>query len=181
MSRRSLNDLAAQIAAVADALDGHIGAALTFLPTGESLFVCADDVFPTASVIKIAIVSELFAQAGEGRLSPDTPVTVRDEDLVPGSGVLALLRPGLILPLSDLAMLAIAVSDNTASNLCLRAAGGPEAVNARMRDAWGMTSTTIIARSGFIWDRTIRPTRPPAPRAICFACSRCSTRARWQP
>lgn len=122
---------------------GILGVAATFLPTGESVFFQADEMFPTASVIKIAIVAELFTQASEGRVSLDTPVTVTAQEHVAGSGVLALLTPGLVLPLRDLAMLAICVSDNTASNLCLAAAGGPEAVNARMRADWGMTQTTI--------------------------------------
>lgn len=139
----SLAGLETRIRAVAETLDGRLGAALTFLPTGESVFVGADEVFPTASVIKIAIVAELFTQAAEGRLSLDERVTVADEDLVGGSGVLALLSPGLSLPLADLALLAIAVSDNSASNLCLCAVGGPAAVNRRMHTEWGMTNTAI--------------------------------------
>jgi len=135
--------LEARIRAVADRLDGRLGVALTFLPTGDRVFVNADETFPTASVIKAAIVAELFTQAAEGRVRLDEPIAVSDEDLVPGSGVLALLRPGLVLPLADLALLAIAVSDNTASNLCLRVVGGPDAVNARMHAEWGMTTTTI--------------------------------------
>ncbi len=132
-----------QIGSVADALNGRLGVALRFLPTGESLFFHADAEFPTASVIKVAIVAELFTQASEKRLSLDTPIAVADEDMTPGSGVLTLLSPGVTLPLRDLAMLAIAVSDNTASNLCLRAVGGPDAVNERMHGAWNMTGTTI--------------------------------------
>ena len=150
-------ELEAQIRSVADALDGRLGVALTFLPTGESLFFQAEDEFPTASVIKVAIVAELYTQAAEERLALDTPVTVTDEDMTPGSGVLALLAPGVTLPLRDLAMLAIAVSDNTASNLCLRAVGGPSVVNARMRGAWGMTGTTIHRPIQF----HLRPGDPP--------------------
>ena len=149
--------LEARIRAVADRLDGRLGVALTFLPTGDRVFVNADETFPTASVIKAAIVAELFTQAAEGRVRLDEPIAVSDEDLVPGSGVLALLRPGLVLPLADLALLAIAVSDNTASNLCLRAVGGPDAVNARMRDEWGMTATTIHRPIRFHLD----PSDPP--------------------
>lgn len=154
---RATADLNALIQAVADRLEGRLGAAMTFLPTGESVFVNADETFPTASVIKVAIVAELFTQADEGRLSLEESVTVSDEDMVPGSGVLALLRPGLILPLADLALLAVAVSDNTASNLCLRAVGGPAAVNARMHDKWGMTNTMVHRPIYFQLD----PSDPP--------------------
>lgn len=140
---RDLETLARRIRAVADAFDGVMGVALTFLPTGEGVFVRADDVFPTASVIKIAIVAELFTQAAEGFVSLDERITVTDEAMVAGSGVLSLLTPGLALGLRDLAVLAIAVSDNTASNLVLARVGGPDAVNRRMRQGWEMTATAI--------------------------------------
>lgn len=121
---------------------GVMGVAATFLPTGEGVFYKADEIFPTASVIKIAIVAELFAQVAEGRLDLAQAVTVTTENHVAGSGVLAQLTPGLTLPLADLAFLTIVISDNTASNLCLAAGGGPSAVNARML-GWGMTQTVI--------------------------------------
>jgi beta-lactamase class A len=132
-------------AAAAHALrgGGEMGVALAFLPTGERVRWNADALFPTASVIKVAIVAELFAQAAEGRVALDTPVRVIDEALVAGSGVLSLLSPGVVLPLRDLATLAIAVSDNTASNLVLAHVGGPDAVNARMHHAWGLPDTTL--------------------------------------
>lgn len=105
---------------------------------GESFFHHAEHVLPTASSIKIAIVEEIFQQG----FDLAQPITVTEADFVPGSGVLATLMPGIALPLGDLATLAISISDNTASNLCLRAVGGPEAVNTRLA-AWGCTDTKI--------------------------------------
>lgn len=144
MARNVTPELTNALSAVEKMLEGGtLGVAATFLPTGDTVFYNADEIFPTASVIKIAIVSELFTQEAEGRLSRESPITVRREDFVAGSGVLATLTPGLTLPLADLAMLTISVSDNTASNLCLRTVGGPENVNQRMREMWGLTATTI--------------------------------------
>jgi beta-lactamase class A len=122
---------------------GVLGVSATFLPTGESVYYKADTEFPTASVIKIAIVTEVFLQVESGKLSASSEINIPENALVPGSGVLAQLTPGLSLPLGDLATLTINVSDNTASNLCLAAVGGPEVVNARMHDVWGMQNTTI--------------------------------------
>jgi beta-lactamase class A len=122
---------------------GTLGVSATFLPTGEGIGYKADSEFPTASVIKIAIVTELFLQVENGQLSTETMVPIPESALVAGSGVLAQLKPGLSLPLGDLATLTINVSDNTASNLCLAAVGGPSVVNARMHDVWGMLNTTI--------------------------------------
>ena len=105
---------------------------------GESVLYQADTLFPTASSIKIAIVEEVFRQG----LDLAQLVSVTEADFVGGSGVLASLAPGVCLPLGDLATLAITVSDNTASNLCLRAVGGADAVNARLLE-WGCTNTRI--------------------------------------
>lgn len=117
---------------------GVLGVAARFAPTGETVHWRADEVFPTASCIKIAIVHEVLAQG----LDLAQPVTVAPEDAVGGSGVLADLTLPLTLTLGDLATLAISVSDNTASNLCLRAAGGPDAVNARLA-GWGLAAIRI--------------------------------------
>lgn len=148
MGGPSLDDLQAQVQNAADNFvretngNGVMGVAATFLPTDKSVFVNADEVFPTASVIKLAIVSELFAQAEAGKIDPRTLVTVQPDDAAAGSGILGTLTLPLSLPLADLAMLTISVSDNSASNLCLRAVGGKGVVNARMKE-WGMAQTVI--------------------------------------
>src|SRR5262249_23308014 len=51
-------------------------------------------------------------------------------DKTRGSGVLKLLDPSVSLTLRDLARLMIVVSDNVATNLIMRALGGPQATNA---------------------------------------------------
>lgn len=100
-------------------------------------------IFPTASVIKAAIVTELFAQIAEGKLSEGDTVTITDADKVAGSGVLASLNAEHTFTTGELARLAISVSDNTASNAVLRAVGGIDVVNARMHSEWSMPNTAI--------------------------------------
>lgn len=147
MTQGARGELQDAVQAAADAFaqetnGGVLGVAAQFLPTGDTVSVNAEAVFPTASVIKVAIVSELYTQAGAGKIDLQTPVTVQAEDITAGSGVLSTLTVPLTLSLRDLSLLTISVSDNTASNLCLRAVGGPSAVNTRMRE-WGMNNTTI--------------------------------------
>jgi beta-lactamase class A len=136
---------------------GTLGVAATYLPTQETVLFNADTVFPTASTIKVAIIAELLTQAAEGRLDLLERVPVLESDQVAGSGVLAELTPGTHYSLRDLAFLAIAISDNTASNLCLRAVGGKDVVNTRMREAWGMAQTQIFRPIQF----HLSPTDPP--------------------
>lgn len=137
---------------------GILGVAATF--GEEQVLYNADVLFPTASSIKIAIVEEVFRQG----LDLAQPLTVTEADWVGGSGVLTTLTPGISLSLGDLATLTITVSDNTASNLCLRAVGGPEAVNARLRE-WGCLDTKIHRPIKFKLDESDPPhTATSTPR-----------------
>ena len=142
-------ELDARLRACEETLDGGtLGLAALFLPTGEALYYNADETFPTASTIKVAIVAELLVQRETKRL-PDAwfenaAIEITPADLVGGSGVLShLTTPGLRLSLSDLALLTLKISDNTASNLCLKTVGGPDAVNQAMHNAWQMPGTRI--------------------------------------
>lgn len=78
-----------------------------------------DRPFPAASTIKLAVLVALFQEVDAGRLDLERLVPVVPGAVVGGSGVLAWLRPGLALPVADLAYLMIAISDNTASNLLI--------------------------------------------------------------
>ena len=101
---------------------------------GRALF-CEreDELFPSASVIKLPLVMTLYADAARGLLDLDERVAVGDR--VDGSGVLRHMRDVERLSLRDLAMLAIVVSDNTATNRLIERIG-VERVGERLRE-WG--------------------------------------------
>lgn len=58
-----------------------------------------------------------------GEIDPAKRVTVDPAEIVLGSGVLAYMAGPIELTLLDIAILMIIVSDNTATNICLRVAG----------------------------------------------------------
>ena len=87
--------------------------------------------FRAASTIKVPIMIEAYRQIERGVLSLDDRHELRDEDRVPGSGVLGHLHAGLDLTFADLLYLMIAVSDNSATNLIIDRIG-LDAVNASM-------------------------------------------------
>src|SRR5438132_51894 len=99
-ARAALATLPGEAAAFASDADGH------------ALF-CEreDELFPSASVIKLPLVMTLYADATRGLIDLDERVAVGDR--VDGSGVLRHMRDVERLSLRDLAMLAIIVSDNT--------------------------------------------------------------------
>ena len=115
---------------------------------GATLFTQrADDVFPAASVIKIPLVMALYADAAEGRVSLEERVPVGVT--VGGTGILGDLRGVSEVSLRDLAMLTIALSDNTATNRLIDRLGHAR-VDARMAE-WGCARTKL-ARGMFDWE-----------------------------
>jgi beta-lactamase class A len=101
---------------------GHAGVAgisVLNLETGESVSIRGEETFPSASLIKIAILVTLLDEVAEGRvdLSERTGLIARDR--VGGSGILKHMASGLSPTLEDLAWLMITLSDNTATNLIL--------------------------------------------------------------
>jgi beta-lactamase class A len=116
--------LARNIETLDNQLDGVMGVAIMDLTDHRQWNYHADEVFPTASTIKLAILADLYHQQElslEGkpaRARLTDRYIVRREDLVVDSAVLDNLTPGVtILTNRDLAGAVVAVSDNSASNI----------------------------------------------------------------
>lgn len=130
--------LEATIAEVDSKLDGVLAVAILDLTTGQTYLRRADEVLPTASSIKIAILAELYRQAQQGKLKLTDFYTLQSRDLVGGSGISSVLTPGQTrLTLRDVAGLMISVSDNSATNVIIDRVG-MESVNAFL-DSLGLT------------------------------------------
>jgi beta-lactamase class A len=123
-------------------LNGVLGLAILDLTSGQSLLLHADDVFPQASSIKIAVLAELYRQAQQGRLKLTDTYTVDKSDLVPDSDIMGGLTPGVTrVTLRDLATMMIAVSDNAATNVLIDRVG-MDNVN-RMLAGLGLKNTLL--------------------------------------
>ena len=142
----------AQVERALDALvaqaGGELGLAAMNLTTGEELARNDERPMPTASVFKLPLLVEVFRQSEAGALDLDERVTLRAEDAVMGSGILRDFSPGLQPTLRDLAMMMVIVSDNSATNLLLDRVGGPQRVNATMREL-GLASIVVHRRIVF--------------------------------
>lgn len=104
---------------IADAHHGTVGYSVIDLETGARLSRRGDETFPTASLIKVAILTTVYDLVAKGQLSLDDPLTVLKIDQVPGSGIVQFLHNGTILTVHDAAWLMSTISDNTATNLLL--------------------------------------------------------------
>ena len=113
-------------------LDGVLGVAILDLTSGQKFLLHADEVFPQASSIKIAVLAELYHQAQSGKLKLNDLYAVQASDLVPDSDIMGGLTPGVTrITLRDLATMMVAVSDNSATNVLIDRVG-MENVNALM-------------------------------------------------
>lgn len=103
---------------------GVVTVAFKHLETGEAYFHDAARPMPSASLIKFPVMVAAYRAAARGDLSLDDPVTLREEDKVPGSGILTEhFTAGTRLTLRDAVRVMIAWSDNTATNLVVEALG----------------------------------------------------------
>ena len=142
------NTLERDIDATAHELNGVMGLAIEDLTTGKKLLLHADEVFPQASSIKIAVLAELYhqaqlsAQGATGKAKLTDMYTVRAADLVPDSDILLGLTPSVTqITNRDLATMMIAVSDNSATNILIDHVG-MENVNALM-ESLGLKHTRL--------------------------------------
>ncbi|HUV33282.1 MAG TPA: serine hydrolase, partial [Candidatus Desulfaltia sp.] len=111
----------------------------------DELSLNADEVFPTASIIKMPVLVEFYRQAEEGALDPGEVRALEEGDKVGGSGVLQHLRAGTTgLTLEDYARLMINLSDNTATNVVIDLVG-VDNVN-RLLQGLGFDLTRLVRK-----------------------------------
>ena len=138
----------ASVGEIDRSLDGVLGVAIKDLTTDQTFLLRADQVFPQASSIKIAVLAELYHQSqlgGEGHSKQAKLMdgyTFQTSDLVPDSDIMQGLTPGVTrLTNRDLATMMVAVSDNSATNVLIDRLG-MDNVNALM-DSLGLVHTRL--------------------------------------
>lgn len=111
-------------------LDGVMGIAIEDFNSGQKLLRREDEIFPQASTIKIAVLAELYHQnqqslqglPGKAKLT-DTYI-VQASDLVADSDIMGGLTAGTSRVTNrDLAIMVVAVSDNSATNVLIDRVG----------------------------------------------------------
>jgi beta-lactamase class A len=143
---RAQGTLEARLAPLVKDHKGKVAIAVKHLRSGESYYLNADEPMPTASLIKVAVMVEVYQQVAEGKIHLSDPVTLHEADKVPGSGILTYhFSDGATFPLRDAVRLMIAFSDNTATNLVLDRIG--VGATARRMEAWGYPNTKLHAKS----------------------------------
>jgi beta-lactamase class A len=122
----------------------RIGIAARHLESGRSYERNGEVEFESASVIKIAVLTEAIAEAREGSVRLDERWNLTEGGKADGSGVLLMLDAGLAPTWNDLATLMIGPSDNTAANAWIDRLG-IDRINARM-ESLGFHHIRLLAR-----------------------------------
>ncbi|MBI5471285.1 MAG: serine hydrolase [Ignavibacteriae bacterium] len=109
--------LTAELQRLENEFGGHLGVAAKNLKTGEVVAFNAGERFPTASVIKLPIMTAFFDLVDHKLIDPQQEVVLTKEDKKPG--LLQFMDDGLKMTLLDAVKLMIVLSENTATNLVL--------------------------------------------------------------
>ncbi len=155
----ALRRLQGEIARAAESAGGIVGMSAVHLESGRKVGFRSGERFPMASAYKIPIAVQLLCRVDRGEITLAQMVELQPRDLRPGSGMIAglLKAPGVALSVRNLLELMLLISDNTATDLLLRMAGGPDAVTARVRslgigdlDVNRPTVNLIAEQSGYL-------------------------------
>lgn len=109
---------------------------------GKFANINADEEFPTASIIKIPILIEMFRAIEAGQFKLYDKMVMGEHYRTSGSGSLQFKPGNSVYSMDTLARHMIEESDNTATNMIMSKIGGKYSVNRAMKN-WGMKHSRI--------------------------------------
>lgn len=126
--------------------EGDVGIFVHHLKTKKEAGVNPDAIFPTASIVKVPILIQVFKQIKTGKLHLNDTLVYDAERVYGGSGLMQFYKDSTVTDLRTLASLMITVSDNTTALWCQELAGGGSAVNETMAEL-GLVHTRVNSRT----------------------------------
>jgi len=142
--KHDFQDISQKIEKVSQGLAGRIGVAAQEIGSGESITVNGDESFVMASTYKVAIAVTLLDLVDKGEVKLTDLIEITQDMMVAGDNAIAqnFVHPGIKLSVANLIEPMITESDNTATDICLKLAGGPEAVT-KMMQSIGITDLRV--------------------------------------
>lgn len=116
------------VADIAGSAGMHVGVAVVDLATGTWMSHQSDEQMVSASMIKLAVAAAFLEQVKAGAFSLDDTYALQYSDFVGGTGSLSALGAGAEVSYREIVRRMICASDNTATNILIRAIG-MDAVN----------------------------------------------------
>src|SRR5437588_3811089 len=133
---QGIEQLEKDLLRLSKASGGELGVTAIHIETGRRASLNGSTQFPMASTYKVPMAIQLLTLVDEGKERLDRMMTIEPKDLHPDGGPLwdQFSKPGgQAVSVKDLLEMMLTVSDNSAADLILRLAGGPQAVTARVR------------------------------------------------
>jgi len=140
---RDPRPLKAKLDAICERFRGVMGYSLYHTRHNHRIDHRGDEIFPTASTIKVAVMSKAMEEIDAGRLNYAEKLPITPDDLRDGSGLLQFYKENQSVEVKMLLHLMITVSDNTATIMLARRLGTVE-VN-RHLERLGLRNTKLLA------------------------------------
>jgi beta-lactamase class A len=163
--------LEAKIRTIAASAGGTVGVSVLHLESGRGASVGGAEHLPMASVFKLPVAFELLRRVDRGVVRLDQKIAVSVSDLRPGHSAIAERAPsaGITLSIGELLEAMVVDGDNTAADLLLPLAGGPEVVTAQLDEA-GLGDIRVDRSEAELAFDTFGATPPPrsawSPRTL---------------
>ncbi len=163
--------LEVEVVRVAATAGATVGVGILHLETGRQLYLNRYERFPMASVFKLPLAVTVLDLVDRGLLDLDAAMVLDAGDLRPGSGTLAQSfvdpRPVLLRELLEAMMIR---SDNTATDLLWKAAGGSQRVMEQLA-ALGIRGISVDRPTGLLLPaaaglRSLAPDADQTPAAF---------------
>ena len=135
-----------QLQALIVGFKGDIGIYVHNLKNNRQVAIQADTIFPTASIVKIPILTGIMRKLEDGQLTYHQPLVYKDSLLYEGEDILGSFKNNEKIELSKVLMLMLTTSDNTASLWLQSIAGTGTRINELM-DRLGLPNTRVNSRT----------------------------------
>ena len=110
--------------------------------TGNYVDINADEIFPTASIIKLPVLVELFRSIEKNQLTIYDEMPLTNYYRSEGSGSLQFKAENSTYTIDKLARMMITESDNSATNMLMARLGSMTDINSAIRE-WGLKHTYV--------------------------------------
>jgi len=145
-SQREDKKLQKEISELIKDYNGDIGIYIKDLKNGKTVFMNADTIFPTASIVKVSILIGIMDKIRRNELAYDSVLLYKDSLLYEGEDILGSFKNDQKILLKKVIMLMLTTSDNTASLWLQSLAGKGTRVN-EILDSLGFKNTRINSRT----------------------------------
>ncbi|ANH81091.1 serine hydrolase [Niabella ginsenosidivorans] len=125
---------------------GDIGVYVHHLKKNTSVAVNADTIFPTASIVKVPILTGVFNKIAQKELKLSQEFVYDAKRAYGGSGLMQFYKDSARTDLSTMISLMLSYSDNVAAIWLQELAGGGAAINPLM-DQLGLRNTKVNSRT----------------------------------